>query len=214
MSTQGYTWRHLHTDKTAKLDFAVLYNVSREAEQGVTEWTGAYEHDHVRISMPIGQELWGPPHTTEEKDTPTARKPKIRQKDLTPHIEQLNIDLAPKTVDILRHLAAHTINEKQGKEEMCNNRIAAVEKLLPRGGGEDRRGIRSPHRDPTQREAHREIRTLTMALQDPPSNPPTTTTNHTMTLLGLTEELQLTPNDIAYHARGPAWTDAIHSRIV
>ena len=135
MSTTGPTWRDPHTERTAKLDMAILYDVSRNADQGEAQWTGAQEHDHARIAMAIGQELWAPPCSNQDRDTPIQRKPKIRQKDLLPHVERLQADLAPATADILQRMAAKTITAKEGKEEMCHNRIAATDKLFPQGGG-------------------------------------------------------------------------------
>ena len=142
-----------------------------------------------------------------------TRKPKIRQKDLLPHIDKLHTDLAPKTADILQRMEATTITAKQGKEEMCYNRIAATEKLFPQGGGEDRKGIRAPHNDPTQRAVHREIHTMPRALQDSPRTPHPLATISAMSLLGITEELQLTHQDIARHTQGSDWKAALTARI-
>ena len=214
MSTTGPTWKDPYSERTAKLDFAILYDVSRETTFGTTDWIGDYRHDHARISMAIGQEIWGPPlpknQAPEHRNRP---KPKIRQKDLAPHIEQLNKDLAPSVQDITQRIETQQISAKEGKEEMCTNRIAAIDALFPKGGGEDRKGVRTPHRDPTQREAHREIQTLKRALAEPPCNPPTEATVTAMTLLNITEELQLTRQDIAHHARGDLWQAALQSRI-
>ena len=214
MSTTKPTWRDPHSNRTAKLDIAILYDVSRETDHGEAQWTGAQEHNHARIAMAIGQELWGKPCSHQEQDPPMKRKPKIRQKDLLPHIDKLHTDLAPKTANILQHMEAKTITAKQGKEEVCHNRITATEKLFPQGGGEDRRGIRAPHNDPTQREAHREIRTMRQALLDSPRTPQPLATISAMSLLGITEELQLTPQDIARHAQGPDWKAALAARII
>jgi hypothetical protein len=104
---------------------AILYDVSRNADQDETQWTGAQEHDHAHITMVIGQELWGPPFSNQERDAPIQRNPKIRQKDLLPHVERLQTDLAPATADILQRMAAKTVTVKEDKEEMCRNRIAA-----------------------------------------------------------------------------------------
>ena len=104
--------------------------MSRNADQVETQWTGSQEHDHVRIAIAIGQELWGLPGSHQERATPIQRKPKIRQKDLLPHVENLQADLAPATADILQLIAAKTITAKKGKEEMCHNRLAATDKLL------------------------------------------------------------------------------------
>jgi hypothetical protein len=84
---------------------AILYDVSRNADQDETQWTGAQEHDHAHITMVIGQELWGPPFSNQERDAPIQRNPKIRQKDLLPHVERLQTDLAPATADILQRMA-------------------------------------------------------------------------------------------------------------
>jgi hypothetical protein len=138
--------------------------VSKNADQGEAQWTGAQEHDHARIAMAIGQELWGSSGSNQERDPHIPRKPKIRQKDLLPFVEKLQTELAPSTSDILQRIASKTITVKEGKEEMCRNRIAATDKLFPQGGGEDRKGIRAPHNDPTQRAAHSEIRILKRAL--------------------------------------------------
>ena len=214
MSTTGHTWRDPHTEKAAKLDMVILYNVSRNANQGEAQWTGAQEHDHARIAMAIGQELWGPTGSNQERDTPIQRKPKIRQKDLLPHIGSLRDDLAPATADILQRIAAKTITAKEGKKEMCHNCIAATDKLFPQGGGEDRRGVRAPHNDPTQRVAHSEIRILKRAMQDSPRTPQPRATISAMSLLGIPEELQLTHQDIARHAQGPEWKAALAARII
>jgi hypothetical protein len=61
MFTTRPTWKDPHSDRTAKLDIAILYEVSRETDHGEAQWSGAQEHDHARIAMAIGQELWGPP---------------------------------------------------------------------------------------------------------------------------------------------------------
>jgi len=162
--------------------------------------------------MTIGQELWDPPGNHQERDTPIQRKPKIRQKDLLPHVESLQADLAPATADILQRIAAKTITAKKGKEEMCHNRLAATDKLFPQGGGEDRKGIRAPHNDPTQSAAHSEIRILKRAMQDTSRRQPLTTIS-AMSLLGITEELQLTHQDIMQHAQGQEWKAALAARI-
>ena len=96
---------------------------------------------------------------------------------------------------------------------MCTNRIKTVNKLFPQVGGEDRKGIRVPHHDPTQLEAHREIRVLKQSLTDTSQNPPTTVTITVMSLLGITEVLQLTQNDIANHSQGTTWKTGPSSRI-
>ena len=41
ISTTGHTWRDPHTERAAKLDMAILYKVSRNADQGEAQWTGA-----------------------------------------------------------------------------------------------------------------------------------------------------------------------------
>jgi hypothetical protein len=94
MLTTGHTWRDPHSERAAKLDMAILYNVSRNADQGEAQWTGAQGHDHARIAMVIGQELWGPSGSNQERDLHIPRKPKIRQKDLLPYVELL-CDLLP-----------------------------------------------------------------------------------------------------------------------
>jgi hypothetical protein len=165
MSTTGHTWRDPHSDRAAKLDMAILYKVSRNEDQDEAQWTGAQGHDHARIAMVIGQELWGPSDSNQERDIPLQRKPKIRQKDLLPYVERLQAELAPITADILQRIASKTITAKEGKEDMCHNRIEATDKLFPQGGGEDRKGIHAPHNDPTQRAAHGEIRILKQAMQ-------------------------------------------------
>jgi len=213
MLTTGPTWRDPHSERAAKLDMAILYQVSRNANQGEAQWTGAQGHDHARIAMAIGQELWGPSGNNQERDPHIPRKPKIRQKDLLPFVENLQAELAPATADILQRIAAKTITAKEGKEEMCHNRIAATDKLFPQGGGEDRKGIRAPHMDPTQRAAHGEIRILKRAMRASLRTPQPSATISAMSLLGITEELQLTPQDIALHAQGPEWTAALTARI-
>jgi hypothetical protein len=192
---------------------AILYKVSKNADQGEAQWTGAQGHDHARIAMAIGQELWGSSGSNQERDPHIPRKPKIRQKDLLPFVEKLQTELAPITADILQRIASKTITAKEGKEEMCRNRIAATDKLFPQGGGEDRKGIRSPHNDPTQRAAHDEIRILKRAMQASLRTPQPSATVSAMSLLGITEELQLTHQDIALHAQGPEWTAALTARI-
>jgi hypothetical protein len=96
---------------------------------------------------------------------------------------------------------------------MCHNRIAATDKLFPQGGGEDRKGIRAPHNDPTQRAAHGEIRILKRAMQSSLGTPQPSATILAMSLLGITEELQLTHQDVALHAQGPEWKAALAARI-
>ena len=152
MSTTGHTWRDPHTEKAAKLDMAILYNVSRNADQGEVQWTGAQEHDHARIAMTIGQELWGPPCRNQERDTPIQRKPKIRQKDLLPHVESLQADLAPATADILQRIASKTITAKEGKEFVsCISFLPSQQLTNSFRREEERTGEASVHRTTTPR---------------------------------------------------------------
>jgi hypothetical protein len=42
MSTTGHTWRDPHSERAAKLDMVILYKVSRNADQGESQWTGVW----------------------------------------------------------------------------------------------------------------------------------------------------------------------------
>jgi hypothetical protein len=159
------------TGKTAKLDFAVVYNLDEEISEGYTDWISPL-HDHARVSFAIGDSIWGTIPAPRPAPPPKEDKTKTRLKmeDIVPHLTAVNEICSPLAEQILADHQTGAITSGEGVTLLLNTRMTTLLQHQPARVTQGAKVKLQAHRNEEQRETKAHIVTLQKALDKPLHN--------------------------------------------
>ena len=98
ISTSRVSMVNMHRGEAAKLDHIMLWMMEAQDEEGMSEWQGETEHDHVRVQFRVGEDLLG--HRCRQCCGPPKGMTRLSGETIKSIRDDLNSSMSPPAGDM------------------------------------------------------------------------------------------------------------------